>query len=271
MRIPGPGDLVRLTGQTYQAVEQAVGLVPRVIALVGRIEPVVDQIEALVAKADVLITSVQATEQRANALVTDVEAVQLRAHSIVDQTAGVVTQAQTLTERMTPLLDGYQPTLETLAPIVSRIAETTSPDEVNAVVQLIDALPGIVDKLDKDILPVLGTRPAPNGRRCSGNQRACSYCRPRRRLSRHAPPRNLRRAWGVGRGENNKEGCSADGNDHAHRERLREDGRRGRHRPGGLLGGLVRALPDVRADVRGRVRGQSGHRVRQGRHRGPAG
>ena len=58
---------------------------------------------------------------------------------------------------MTPLLDTYQPTLETLAPIVSRIAETTSPDEVDAVVHLIDALPGIVDKLDKDILPVLDT------------------------------------------------------------------------------------------------------------------
>ena len=58
---------------------------------------------------------------------------------------------------MTPLLDTYQPTLETVAPIVSRIAETTSPDEVDAVVQLIDALPSIVDKLDKDILPVLDT------------------------------------------------------------------------------------------------------------------
>jgi hypothetical protein len=68
-----------------------------------------------------------------------------------------VDRTQALTERVAPLVDIYQPTLETMAPIVSRVAETTSPDEVDAVVQLIDALPGIVERLDRDILPVLDT------------------------------------------------------------------------------------------------------------------
>ena len=41
--------------------------------------------------------------------------------------------------------------------MLSRIAETTSPHEVDAIVKLIDALPSVVDKLDADILPVLDT------------------------------------------------------------------------------------------------------------------
>lgn len=157
MRIPGPGDVIRLAGQLYQTAEQAVGLLPRVVALVGRIDPVVDRVDVLVSKADALIASVQTTATRADALVTDVEALQLRVHGIVDQTAAVVNEAQALTHRTAPLLDTYEPALEAVAPIVSRIAETTSPAEVDAVVRLINALPGIVDKLDEDILPVLDT------------------------------------------------------------------------------------------------------------------
>jgi len=68
-----------------------------------------------------------------------------------------VTDAQRLTDRVAPLVETYQPMLETVAPIVSRIADSTSPDEVEAVVRLIDALPIIVERLDRDILPVLDT------------------------------------------------------------------------------------------------------------------
>jgi hypothetical protein len=55
------------------------------------------------------------------------------------------------------LLDAYQQPLEKLQPIVARLSETTSLAEVDAMVELIDTLPDVAHKLDRDILPVLDT------------------------------------------------------------------------------------------------------------------
>jgi hypothetical protein len=40
---------------------------------------------------------------------------------------------------------------------VARLSETTSPAEVDAMVALLDTLPNIAHKLDRDVLPVLDT------------------------------------------------------------------------------------------------------------------
>ena len=55
------------------------------------------------------------------------------------------------------MLDAYQQPLEQLQPIVARLSETTSPAEVDAMVALLDTLPNIAYKLDRDVLPVLDT------------------------------------------------------------------------------------------------------------------
>jgi len=47
--------------------------------------------------------------------------------------------------------------LTALAPSVRRLADTLEPDEVEAVVRLIDQLPVLVKHLEEDILPVLGS------------------------------------------------------------------------------------------------------------------
>jgi hypothetical protein len=47
--------------------------------------------------------------------------------------------------------------LHKLQPILARIADLTTAKEIDAVVDLINAVPSVVDKLDSDILPVLDT------------------------------------------------------------------------------------------------------------------
>lgn len=44
-----------------------------------------------------------------------------------------------------------------LLPTLERLAETTSPAEVNALVGLIDRLPLIMSKVDADVIPMLET------------------------------------------------------------------------------------------------------------------
>ncbi|MGI8879674.1 MAG: hypothetical protein ACR2KJ_04020 [Jatrophihabitans sp.] len=127
--IPSPGDMVRLAEQSYGAVETAIGLVPRLVTIVAEVEDVV-------ARVKVLVGDIDRTQKRA---------------------AQVVGRTEQLTERITPLLDRFEPTLDKLEPIVAKLTDTTSPAEVEAVVQLVNRLPEIVQKVDADILPILDT------------------------------------------------------------------------------------------------------------------
>ena len=80
-----------------------------------------------------------------------------RAATQITRTEGLLDDAGRLTAEVQPLLDAYRPILDRLQPILVHLASTTSPTEVDAIVQLVDRLPVLADKLDRDILPVLDT------------------------------------------------------------------------------------------------------------------
>ena len=136
LAVPGPRELLRLTTSGYQALEQAIGLLPRVIALIG-------EIERIVSRADAVVTEVERTRQRADTVIE-------QSGALIERTGGVLDGAN-------KLLTGYQPALDRLAPLVDQLASTTSPDEVAAAIQLIDELPKLVEALQRDILPILAT------------------------------------------------------------------------------------------------------------------
>lgn len=129
MKIPTPGDAFRIAEQGRQAVLDAIALVPRLVTIVGQVEQLMVRVTAVVAA---------------------VEDVQRRA-------ARTVTDTQALVERINPIFTQYQQSLTDLAPVIQRLAETTDPREVDALVKLVDQLPEIVDKVDADILPILDT------------------------------------------------------------------------------------------------------------------
>ncbi len=134
--LPGPVDLLRLTTAGLKAADQAIGLVPRVATLIFEVEAIVSRVNVLVGQLD-----------RTHA----------RAESVVTGAAGVTTRTETVLARVEPLLNRYEPTLMSLELMLTRLAETTSPAEVDAMVSLINAMPELVDKLNRDILPTLDT------------------------------------------------------------------------------------------------------------------
>jgi ABC-type transporter Mla subunit MlaD len=141
--IPGPRDVVRAADQAYQALDRAVALIPRIAAVVA-------EIERILPRAQAVISRIEQTDLLARAVVARSDATVTATQTVVD--AAAVTSAQ-----VAPLLEAYQPALEQLQPVVDRLADTTSPDEVDAVVTLIDTLPQLVQRLDTDILPMLNT------------------------------------------------------------------------------------------------------------------
>lgn len=134
--LPSPEDLLRLTTQGVRAAEKMIGLVSRVAILIAEVETIVPRVK-------LLIGELERTHDRADGVVTAAGAVTARTGALL--------------ARVEPLLDRYEPALISLEPIVTKLAETTSPGEVDALVSLIDAMPELVDKLTRDILPTLDT------------------------------------------------------------------------------------------------------------------
>lgn len=117
--LPDPRDLLR---DGVQLVERVTGLLSSAEDLIGRTHALLDRIEATRAAADEVVAATDATRQRADALFG----------------------------RLEPSLDALQPTLE-------RLAETTDPREVDAMVALIDQLPLLAAKMETDVIPVLNS------------------------------------------------------------------------------------------------------------------
>ncbi|MBA2560041.1 MAG: hypothetical protein H0V07_09170 [Propionibacteriales bacterium] len=133
---PGPSSVIGAAGRGLDALEQAMSLVPRLVVVMA-------DVEQIVARAGVLLTDAEKTQQHAAQL--------------VDRTADVVSRAGDLTDRAGPLLDQFEPTLLRLRPVLERLADTTDPDEVAAIVAMLDLMPELVGKLRDDIVPVLDT------------------------------------------------------------------------------------------------------------------
>ncbi len=127
--VPGPRDLMAVVERAGEGVEQLFAILPRVTALLTRAEQVVDEVAALVAR---------------------IEETRLEAAAVVSRTDETRARADALIGALEPSLTQLQPTLE-------RLAETTHPDEVDALVQLIDHLPQLVEQVERDLLPVMRT------------------------------------------------------------------------------------------------------------------
>ena len=155
--LPGPTDLLRLPAHAVEAITEAVGLVPRLVAAVG-------EVERLLARVNALVDRIEVTRERADLAVSAVDHTHIRAETVVAHTEPVVVRAAALVnrlapavERALPLLDRLLPVADRLEPILAQLADTTSDNEVDAMTRLIDLMPDVVDKMGRDILPVLDT------------------------------------------------------------------------------------------------------------------
>jgi ABC-type transporter Mla subunit MlaD len=103
----------------------------------------VDRVTGLLTAAEQLLVD-------AGELIARIERTRASADDVVARTESTVTRADDLIGRLEPSLTRLQPTLE-------RLAETTDPREVDAMVSLVDQLPLVAAKMETDIIPVLHT------------------------------------------------------------------------------------------------------------------
>jgi ABC-type transporter Mla subunit MlaD len=141
VRLPQPSDLAAVVERATSTLEQVVGLVPRVLAML-------DDTQRLLGRVDALIDRIEQTRAAAD--------------TVVERTAHVSGEAErllagttVLLDRLTPMLDRTEPSLQKLLPSLERLADTTEPDEVDALVVLVDLLPRVTTHLETHVLPIM--------------------------------------------------------------------------------------------------------------------
>jgi len=124
--LPGPREVVTYVDRT---LDQALGLLPRATALLSGAE-------ALLVDVRRLLERIEATRADAGYVI-----------AAVDETR----------ERADLLLGALEGPLARLLPTLERLADSTDPREVDALVALVDRLPVIADRVDGEVIPMLRT------------------------------------------------------------------------------------------------------------------
>src|SRR6478609_10550727 len=148
--VPGPRDLMSALERGSEQVEALLGAVPRALALL-------DRAEVLIERASATVDRVGAVVDAATGEVTRVGTVVAAAATEIDRVTTVVDGAAVQAGRAGGLLDALEPSLTKLQPTLQTLADTTHPDEVAALVRLVDHLPALTDQVERDVLPVLTT------------------------------------------------------------------------------------------------------------------
>jgi hypothetical protein len=148
--IPGPGAVIGGAAAAAEAVETAIGLVPRAADAMSRVEALLDRAEGVVAHAEAVVDEAAESNAKVRAAVDAVGIVIRDAGRRVDGAGGLV-------DRMDTLLGTWEPVGRKLAPQASRFADSVSDHEVDSAITLIDRMPVVLEHLDTDLLPVLRT------------------------------------------------------------------------------------------------------------------
>ncbi len=157
IRVPGPSVVLGGAVAAADALETAIGLLPRaaeamtrVEALLDRADKVADRAEKVADQADQVVARADETTKRAHAVLSTAELVTRDASRTVDGATGVL-------DRVDTSLVAWEPSLRRLAPSLERFAESLSPTEVTAAISLVDRMPLVLDHLENDVLPMLST------------------------------------------------------------------------------------------------------------------
>jgi hypothetical protein len=133
-----------------EAVEAAIGLVPRAVEAMNRVEALLDRAEAMVERTEKVVASADDAAARTHRTLDTVEIVTRQAGRHSDAAAGMI-------ERVDASLNAWEPTLRRLAPSADKFAAALETHEVDAAIALVDRLPLVLDHMENDVLPMLKT------------------------------------------------------------------------------------------------------------------
>lgn len=162
--VPGPRDVLSALERGGEQVEALLGAVPRVLALLDQAEAVVARASGIVDRVEAVADAATAEVARAGAVVDAATAEVARVGDVVEaasaevaRVGGVVDGAAVQAGRAAVLIDLLEPSLTTLEPTLRTLADTTHPEEVAALVTLIDHLPAVTLQVERDILPIMAS------------------------------------------------------------------------------------------------------------------
>jgi hypothetical protein len=160
---PFAGPLAALSAGPSAVLSAARATVGGILALPARVIDLVDRAEVAVARIEVLIDSAAATAARAAEVAEAAGIVAIEADRVArvsgvvaTDARGVVAGAGEVEQEISALVRAYEPALVTLQPTLIRLAESTDPREVDALVGLVDRLPPLLESMDSDVMPLLG-------------------------------------------------------------------------------------------------------------------
>jgi hypothetical protein len=139
----GPGTLVAEVTARLGAVSQAGRTIPRVLGLL-------DAAEVLVRRLAVVIEEIEATNRRAAEVAERTASTQAVAAVVADEAAVIAL-------RIAELVNAYEPELQRLQPVVSETAGRLSSSDPVALATMIDAAPGLMQTMERDVVPILQT------------------------------------------------------------------------------------------------------------------
>jgi hypothetical protein len=148
--LPGPTAVIGSAVAAAEAVETAIGLVPRAVEAMARVEALLDRAEAVVARTEKVVASADEAASRTHATLDTAEIVTREAGRHSDAAAGMI-------DRVDASLQAWEPTLRRLAPSADRFATALETHEVDAAIALVDRLPLVLDHMENDVLPMLRT------------------------------------------------------------------------------------------------------------------
>jgi ABC-type transporter Mla subunit MlaD len=108
----------------------------------------VDAVGDVVRRSDEAVGSAAATAERAEQALTDTDALLSSVRPAIERTKALLDQGE-------GMLAPIQQPLTDLMPSLARFAEAFDPDEVDALITLVDRLPIVVEHVDDEILPLM--------------------------------------------------------------------------------------------------------------------
>ncbi|MGA8988176.1 hypothetical protein [Aeromicrobium sp.] len=135
----------------------ALGLVDEMTSVLPRLLALLTIAERTLARVDGLLDRIDATRESADAVIERTDVTVTKANALIVRAAGTLGSLDPTVDRAQGLLDSFAPVIDELQPILERLVRSTSPEEVAAVVRLVDHMPMLVDKLTEDILPIIET------------------------------------------------------------------------------------------------------------------
>ena len=126
------------------------------LALPGRVIGLVNATEQTLVAVNDAVARTEAHLEHTERFIVRVDDIVAAARHAVKAATATVEQVDNLTASAAPLLESYSEPLRRLEPTVRRMADTTDPQEVDALVTLIDRLPRLASAMDGDVIPLLG-------------------------------------------------------------------------------------------------------------------